>query len=246
MDPSGLISIPSSLPQDYDSQLTQQAFENKIPNADGFKDGLSLIIGFIPTIGDLKDWQEAVTGKDLITGENLSGTDRILTAVAASLPIVGGKAVREAAGILPDVKRSVVQTSDGINAALDSRRAAEAVVPDSGQFRDASGRLRDSNGRYVYDGGSSSGSRTRGQHGNTAGDQYAELYERYDADGNFLKHGVSQDASSRYTKKELNGGDIVVTDSGTSREMLAAERELVETSPGPMNHEPWAGSRAGE
>jgi len=43
-------------------------------------------------------------------------------------------------------------------------------------------------------------------HGNTAGDQPAELYEKHDANGNFEKHGVSQDASKRYSKKEVNGG----------------------------------------
>jgi hypothetical protein len=40
-------------------------------------------------------------------------------------------------------------------------------------------------------------------HGNTAGNQPATLYEKYDSNGNFLKHGVSQNPGKRYTQKEL-------------------------------------------
>jgi RHS repeat-associated protein len=80
-------------------------------------------------------------------------------------------------------------------------------------------------------------------HGNTAGDQPAELYEKHDANGNFEKHGVSQDASKRYTKKEVNGGTVKVTDRGPRKEMLKKERHNVETNPGPKNKEPWAGKK---
>ena len=80
-------------------------------------------------------------------------------------------------------------------------------------------------------------------HGNTAGDQPAELYEKHDANGNFEKHGVSQNASKRYTKKEVNGGTVKVTDRGPRKEMLTKERHNVETNPGPKNKEPWAGKK---
>ena len=68
--------------------------------------------------------------------------------------------------------------------------------------------------------------------------------QRYDADGNFQKHGISQDASSRYSEGELDGGFVTVTDSGTRKNMITKERDLVETDPGPLNKEPWAGSRS--
>ena len=71
------------------------------------------------------------------------------------------------------------------------------------------------------------------------------LYERYDADGNFLKHGVTQDMQTRYSKAELAGGELVETARGPRWEMLKLERELVETRPGPLNREPWRGTRAG-
>jgi RHS repeat-associated protein len=80
-------------------------------------------------------------------------------------------------------------------------------------------------------------------HGNTAGNQPAELYEKYDKDGNFEKHGVSQDASKRYSSKEVDGGNVQVVDRGPRREMLDKERERVETNPGPKNRERWAGKR---
>lgn len=86
-------------------------------------------------------------------------------------------------------------------------------------------------------------STTSKPHGNTAGDQPAELYEKYDANGNFEKHGVSQDASKRYSKKQVNGGTVKVTDRGPRKEMLQNERQKVETNPGPKTKEPWAGAR---
>jgi hypothetical protein len=64
-------------------------------------------------------------------------------------------------------------------------------------------------------------------HGNTAGDQPAELYEKHDANGNFEKHGVSQDASKRYSKKEVNGGTVKVTERGP-RKAEYARRQAIE------------------
>ena len=80
-------------------------------------------------------------------------------------------------------------------------------------------------------------------HGNTAGSQPAELYEKTDKNGDLEKHGVSQDASKRYSKAEIGEGKVTVTDRGPRKEMLAKEREKVETNPGPKNREPWAGKR---
>ena len=43
--------------------------------------------------GDVKDVQEAITGKDLVTGKKLSKTDRVITAAASVIPVVSGKSV---------------------------------------------------------------------------------------------------------------------------------------------------------
>ena len=77
--------------------------------------------------------------------------------------------------------------------------------------------------------------------GNTAGDQYAELYALMDAQGHFLKWGVSQNARTRYSQRELAGGTTVVVAHGKRTDMLWLERCLVESMPGSRNHEPWAG-----
>lgn len=80
-------------------------------------------------------------------------------------------------------------------------------------------------------------------HGNVAGDQEAVLYKRYDKDGNFEKHGVTQDPDTRYSKKEIDGGRLVESERGPRRDMLKKERERVESDPGPLNREPWAGRK---
>jgi len=82
-------------------------------------------------------------------------------------------------------------------------------------------------------------------HGNTAGDQSATLYKKFDKDGNFEKHGVTQcdPPSKRYTKKEIDGGEVRREARGPRSEMLKKERDLVETDPGPKNREPWAGKQ---
>ncbi len=85
-------------------------------------------------------------------------------------------------------------------------------------------------------------------HGNKIDGRPATLYEKYDRDGNFLKHGITkhENPAKRYTAKEIDGGTVVRTDRGPRNEMIAKERDLVERSPGPDNRERWAGTRLGE
>jgi RHS repeat-associated protein len=82
-------------------------------------------------------------------------------------------------------------------------------------------------------------------HGNTAGDQYAELYALNDKNGKFLKWGVSKNAATRYSAKELAGGGVQVVGRGKRSDMLWLERSLVESMPGSKNHEPWRGTVPG-
>ncbi len=83
-------------------------------------------------------------------------------------------------------------------------------------------------------------------HGNRVDDRPATLYKKFDADGNFEKHGVTHhgDPRKRYTKREIGDGRVEIQERGPRRDMLQREREFVETSPGPLNREPWAGKRA--
>jgi len=52
----------------------------------------------IPYVGDAMDVYEVVSGKNSFTGEQLSGGERVITGIAAVLPIVGGALVRNVVG----------------------------------------------------------------------------------------------------------------------------------------------------
>ncbi|WP_340614666.1 RHS repeat-associated core domain-containing protein [Xenorhabdus thailandensis] len=66
----------------------------------------------------------------------------------------------------------------------------------------------------------------------------AYLYELSTDKGEFLKYGISQNPSKRYTKNYMKNKDIREIDSGTRADMLKKERELVTQNPGPLNKEP--------
>jgi peptidoglycan hydrolase-like protein with peptidoglycan-binding domain len=51
----------------------------------------SLTVSSLPISGEYKDLQEAITGIDLITQEELSTTDRIITVACVLFPIISGK-----------------------------------------------------------------------------------------------------------------------------------------------------------
>ena len=74
-----------------------QMFYMSRTNPTGAKEGASFGMSLIPYVGDAKDIQEAVTGKDLITGKKLTGGDRALTITAAVLPVVSGPMLKGAA-----------------------------------------------------------------------------------------------------------------------------------------------------
>jgi RHS repeat-associated protein len=93
------------------------------PNRDNFNIPLtrqlaSIGIGFIPYVGDAKDWQEVVTGRDYVSGDRLSTRDQVFTALAAAVPIIGGKVVREIAGKVADegleLAEQLVKGSDNL------------------------------------------------------------------------------------------------------------------------------------
>ena len=115
------------------------------------------------------------------------------------------------------------------------------------KYRDLGGRLHFEGGRFAPDGAvrarDAVAASQPSSHGNTAGDQLAYLYARYDADGKFLKWGITQDLNVRYSQAELGEGRLVEVASGPRNEILKQERELVETQPGPLNFEKWAGAR---
>ena len=83
-------------------------------------------------------------------------------------------------------------------------------------------------------------------HGNSlASPRTAYLYRLEDAEGNFLKWGVTQDLTKRYPQSFLEGKVMVKVGEGARANMICIERGLVETQPGPLNFERWAGRRLG-
>ena len=85
---------------------------------------------------------------------------------------------------------------------------------------------------------------TKGVHGNArTGGHTATLYGKFDANGNFLKWGISKNPQTRYTSKELNGGYVKEYRTGPRDQILDLERKLTERFPGPQNKEPWAGRK---
>jgi RHS repeat-associated protein len=58
--------------------------------------GASVFVGFVPGVGDAYDLGSALVGIDLVTGEELSTGDRLLTGLAAVVPFVPGKLLRGA------------------------------------------------------------------------------------------------------------------------------------------------------
>ena len=84
-------------------------------------------------------------------------------------------------------------------------------------------------------------------HGNSlSSPRTAYLYRLEDTEGNLLKWGVTQDMAKRYPKWYLEDKNMVEWARGSRADMIRVERGLVETQPGPLNFERWAGSRLGE
>jgi RHS repeat-associated protein len=163
--------------------------------------------------------------------------DGIATVQGVGEMLLGGTG--EVAGIVLDA------TGVGAVAGIPLNVASAGLIAHGGSTAVAGGVHLAKDASESSGGSASTTQESTKPHGNTAGDQPAELYEKYDANGNFEKHGVSQDASKRYTKKEINGGKVTVTDRGTRKEMLKKERHNVETNPGPKNKEPWARKKKG-
>ena len=71
-----------------------KVFYRKKTTPSGAKEGASFLISLVPGVGDAKDIQEAITGKDWVTGKKLSKTDRLTTAASTGIPIISGSSVR--------------------------------------------------------------------------------------------------------------------------------------------------------
>lgn len=84
-------------PEEREAYLTAQRQESA--------ESASLALGATPVVGDVKDWQEVLTGRDYVTGERLGLGERGLTALGGGLPFIPGKWVREGWGWLSRLLR---------------------------------------------------------------------------------------------------------------------------------------------
>ncbi len=83
-------------------------------------------------------------------------------------------------------------------------------------------------------------------HGNSINSpRTAYLYRLETKGGQFLKWGITQNPATRYSKAFMADKNMIPWASGPRSNMLLMERGFVETQPGPLNFEPWAGSRLG-
>lgn len=80
-------------------------------------------------------------------------------------------------------------------------------------------------------------------HGNRLNDSKCWLYARATDKGWFQKWGVAADTAKRYSKKKLDGDQLIPVQVGPRRLIVQMERWLVQRYRGPLNKEPWAGGR---
>jgi hypothetical protein len=93
---------------------------------------LSVALDFVPVVGTVKGIIEAITGKDLVTGQELAWWERLLGIV----PVIGGAAGVAAAiskgsraiDDVADVGRGIDGAAEAADAARDAERAAEAAA----------------------------------------------------------------------------------------------------------------------
>ncbi|QKJ30357.1 hypothetical protein HQ865_11505 [Mucilaginibacter mali] len=69
------------------------------------------------------------------------------------------------------------------------------------------------------------------------------LYRLETVEGEYLKTGITSKAipEKRYTATFMKDKIMRILDKGSRSNMLKKERSIVESTPGPLNKEPWAG-----
>ena len=104
--------------QGSDGTLSEVILEN-IDNA------ISIGLGFVPIVGEVKDTVEAVAGKDFITGENLAGWERMVSAICVALPVVGGTLINDTVKGVSKFD-NILDTADGLSDAARAKMRADA------------------------------------------------------------------------------------------------------------------------
>ena len=175
----------------------------------------------------------------------------------ASLGMMGGNVVQFATSRFGGrgVWAVSVPASEGtsaVNPRLIQRLEAFRAYQARGGTKDLSGWVKATQGNPAYGTGVRSGyadwiRSVESVHGNSSlSARTAYLYRLEDRAGNLLKWGITQDLDARYTQGFLMDKKLIEVARGRRLDMLRMERNLVETQPGPLNLESWAGARLGE
>ena len=147
----------------------------------------------------------------------------IVCAAVPFLPAVG--AVRHAGKIddIIDAGKALLKSDEAVDVARAADKTADAVKA-TDATADAAG-----TGKKI--------------HGNSLDSPKENtLYRLETEEGDLLKWGVTsaEPIQRRYPQKYLKRKRMTPVGNGSRRDMIAAERRLVETQAGPLNLEPWA------
>jgi RHS repeat-associated protein len=161
-------------------------------------------------------------------------------------------------GIRPTATTLGGMAANGVADALDMASAA-ATVMTAGGAGVASRALPMGAGLLLEQGGAKIAQNAVVQEGKTllrganritnanskASNKLNTLYELSSEDGKYLKTGITSKAKpeNRYTKEFMSDKKMKILDQGSRGDMLKKERHIVEHNPGPLNFEPWAGSK---
>jgi hypothetical protein len=219
---SGLFNAASSILNPIGSAENLGAASADVGTMYGNAAGIGYGIGSL--IGATQITQ-AITGENFATGQSLVGLDRWGMAFqgisAASGTAALGAGTWNAAMAAENTANTVGALEDWSNVNFEARMAAR----DNAWETDNAINI----------------------HGNSASSpRTAYLYGLYDkASNQLLKWGITQNPATRYSRAFMQNNYLDVINSGSRSDMLQLERNLVETNPGPLNFEPWAGSQAG-
>ncbi|WP_447982563.1 LysM peptidoglycan-binding domain-containing protein [Achromobacter kerstersii] len=202
-----------------------------------------------------------------VVGEGALAAGRQLAPVAADMVEAALRRQGLALGVLPDDSKflvgsgkvphsavsSTIEVADsaapsGINPRLTQRLDAWRTYQERGGQFDMSRWVQQTQGA-PWGTGFKSGygdwiSSVESVHGNSLlSTRPTTLYRLFTDEGTFLKWGISQDMNTRYSGAFMADKQIFGYANGARADLLKLERSMVETQPGPLNLEPWAGIR---
>lgn len=117
---AGVWIAPPAGPEDL-------VFVSEAELAVNWAEWLDVTLSVLPVVGTVKDIVEAVTGRSLITDEDLDTLERVM-AVVGALGTVGGAVSRAAGGHAADAAAEAVTRADAVREATEGWERSEATL----------------------------------------------------------------------------------------------------------------------